>query len=574
MRVAAVIVVVCVTLLWFETSVASRVKQIESAWLEFNVEASSAGKVLNEIINNLGYGGLIHNFKNYVLRKDPSLIPKIKKNLNNLFVGINQYDTLNISKEEKKALLRLKSIISLYQLKFESSQYFVAEGKTPQQIDTNVQINDQPAFDAIGFLTSRALSRYQYKEYRTTTKLEETLLFQKIGSLILFPLLLLIGGLFITFLRELGLANEEVEKSKQQLQNVFSVSPDAMFIINHTGDIAQVNKKASDLFGYSADELIGQSVEMLMPKRFRKKHVMFRNSGFDKEDDRSMKGKQEFIALKKNGTEISIDIGLSFFEGVDGKQAIVILRDITEKKIAEATLHRNQDVLNKAQRIAHLGSLEWDLVTNTVKWSDEVYRILGFQPQEVEATYDAFLARIIPSDKEKMAKAINKAVENNTPYSIEYRIVRPDGSEVLVHESGEVFKNDAGEALYMVCTVHDITERKLAEAELKLADNVFSHTDEAIIVTGADKKVLRINQAFTVISGFSEKETVGKSPDELLKSGEHDDEFYHNIWACLSEQGMWEGEVIGRRKSGQLFPGWHNMSVVRDELGDIIQYIS
>ena len=73
MRVAAVIVVICVTLLWFETSVASRVKQIESAWLEFNVEASSAGKVLNEIINNLGYGGLIHNFKNYVLRKDPSL---------------------------------------------------------------------------------------------------------------------------------------------------------------------------------------------------------------------------------------------------------------------------------------------------------------------------------------------------------------------------------------------------------------------------------------------------------------------------------------------------------------------
>ena len=88
--VVAVTLVICATQLWFEASVRNRVKQIESAWLEFNAEASSVDKVLKEITINFGYGGLIHNFKNYILRKDPDLIPKIKKNLNNLFLGVNQ----------------------------------------------------------------------------------------------------------------------------------------------------------------------------------------------------------------------------------------------------------------------------------------------------------------------------------------------------------------------------------------------------------------------------------------------------------------------------------------------------
>ena len=695
--IAVITLVFCAVLLWFDATVAKRVQQIESAWVEFNHEATSAEKALNEITINFGYGGLIHNFKNYVLRQDPALIPQIQKNLKNLHHGVKHYAVLNITDEEKKALKRLKRMIDLYQLKFEFTQRLVAEGKTTHEIDLNVQINDQPAFDAINYLANQASQRHKEYEFKTSILLDDALHFQKTGRLVLIPLALIAGGLLIVFLRKVVNANEEIKESRQQLSDIFEASPDAMLIVNSAGAIVQVNEKVSSLLGYANTELLGQAMEILMPERFRKKHVMFRDYGFKKKDNRIMNNEMEFFAQKKDGMEISVDIGLNFFGEGDNKKAIVILRDITEKKMVDLALRSNQEILSKAQSIAHMGSWEWDIKSNALQWSDEIYRILGLQPQQLEATYDAFLTCMHPDDKEDVVNAVNASVVYDQPYNIEHRIIRPNGEERVVHEQGDVFRNDAGEAVHMVgsiqditerkqvedmlnrfkttldmtsdcvfmfepdtlrffyvnkgameqvgysydelmtmtpvdikpghdeksfrqqinpliegvnsfttfeathehkngmqipveislqyiapagesprfvAIVRDITERKLADAELKLADNVFNHTDEAIIVTDTDRKVLRANHAFTVISGYSEDEARGQRPNEILRSGQHDDEFYDALWGQLDERGTWQGEIIDRRKDGELFPSWHNMSVVKDVHGEVIQYIS
>jgi PAS domain S-box-containing protein len=141
-------------------------------------------------------------------------------------------------------------------------------------------------------------------------------------------------------------------------------------------------------------------------------------------------------------------------------------RDITPRKQAEESLRRSEQGLAEAQRIAHLGSWDWDIVTNALYWSDEVYRIFGLQPQEFGATYEAFLASVHPEDRDAVKKAVDESLADpHKPYSIEHRVVRSDGSERIVHERGEVTFDKTGKPVRMIGTVHDITELKKAEVE-------------------------------------------------------------------------------------------------------------
>ncbi|UCE48399.1 MAG: PAS domain-containing protein, partial [Phycisphaerales bacterium] len=149
-------------------------------------------------------------------------------------------------------------------------------------------------------------------------------------------------------------------------------------------------------------------------------------------------------------------------------------RDITDRKQveealfeSEAVLRRKEQSLAKAQRIAHLGNWDWDIVTNDLLWSDEIYRIFGLQPQEFGATYEAFLKSVHIDDRESVQQAVNESLADpNAGYNIEHRVVRPNGSERIVHEIGEVTFDKNGKAVRMIGIVHDITERKRAEAEL------------------------------------------------------------------------------------------------------------
>jgi diguanylate cyclase (GGDEF)-like protein/PAS domain S-box-containing protein len=122
-------------------------------------------------------------------------------------------------------------------------------------------------------------------------------------------------------------------------------------------------------------------------------------------------------------------------------------------------------------------------------------------------------------------------------------------------------------------SITDISARKRSEEDLKLAAGVFDNTPQAIFVTDADARILRVNRAFTEITGYSAEEAIGQTP-RLLRSGHHDEAFYSQLWASLMETGSWHGEVFNRTKSGEVFPAWENVSAVRNDDGEAIQYIS
>ncbi len=141
---------------------------------------------------------------------------------------------------------------------------------------------------------------------------------------------------------------------------------------------------------------------------------------------------------------------------------------VAEREEALAKIRRSEQSLAEAQRVARLGSWDWNIENGSLYWSDEIYRIFGLTPQAFGATYEAFLERVHPDDREAVIEAVNRAIgPERIPYGIDHRIIRPDGEIRIVHEQAEVHRNDAGEATHMIGTVQDITERKLAEEELE-----------------------------------------------------------------------------------------------------------
>ena len=148
---------------------------------------------------------------------------------------------------------------------------------------------------------------------------------------------------------------------------------------------------------------------------------------------------------------------------------VIFTRMLIHKRDRE-TLMRSEGLLAAAEGIAHLGSWTFNFSDGTHQWSDELYRIFGFLPQECTATYKAFTASIHPDDRRAVQQANQDAILNpEKTHTIDYRVVRPDGSERMVHSSTIFFLDKGRDPVRMVGVVHDITEQRHAEESLERA---------------------------------------------------------------------------------------------------------
>jgi PAS domain S-box-containing protein len=183
----------------------------------------------------------------------------------------------------------------------------------------------------------------------------------------------------------------------------------------------------------------------------------------------------EFRIVRPDGTERWLrDQGLPFYDKQDMISYMTgAVVDITERKQAEEELKRSRNSLAHAQQIAHLGSYEWDVVKNETLCSDELYRIHGLEPQQYPLVYEKFLELVHADDREFVRKSVTAALNEGKPYNIEFRIIRPDGSERIVHSEARVIYDKTGKLLRMIGTEQDITERKRAESALKKSEERF-----------------------------------------------------------------------------------------------------
>ena len=146
---------------------------------------------------------------------------------------------------------------------------------------------------------------------------------------------------------------------------------------------------------------------------------------------------------------------------------IVCLVDITEQKNTQAELKQINHYLKEAQRIAHIGSWDWDILTGKLYWSDESYRLLGLAPSSEPMPTGLHLERMAPEEQTRVTEARNRAIENHEPFDVTYCISALDGKTKFIHSLGRAVYDIAGRPIYMSGTMQDVTERKLAEMELQ-----------------------------------------------------------------------------------------------------------
>jgi PAS domain S-box-containing protein len=191
-----------------------------------------------------------------------------------------------------------------------------------------------------------------------------------------------------------------------------------------------------------------------------------------------------------------------------------ISTDITAHTRVEEAIQASEARLEEAQRIAHIGNWERNIVTNELHWSNEIYRIFGLQVQEFEATYEAFMDFVHPDDREFLQKSVQEAADDDKPYGIDHRIVRPDGEVRFVHEQGEVVFDDSGAPVRVIGTVQDITARKRTEEALQESERRFRETLENVnmIAVGLDAKgcITFCNDYFLRLTGWQRDEVMGK----------------------------------------------------------------
>ena len=146
------------------------------------------------------------------------------------------------------------------------------------------------------------------------------------------------------------------------------------------------------------------------------------------------------------------------------------IMDVTARKQAEEALKASEARLKRAQQVARLGNWEWDLITKQLDWPEEIYRLHGLDPQKVKPSYEAFLQVIDPAELDFVKKTVAEALAGKSFCEFDYTVIRPDnGQRCVIHSKAEVILDDAGQAVKMVGTVQDITERKRLEVRAKQA---------------------------------------------------------------------------------------------------------
>ncbi len=200
-------------------------------------------------------------------------------------------------------------------------------------------------------------------------------------------------------------------------------------------------------------------------------------------------------------------------------------RDVTERREDEEAVRRSEASLAEAQRLAHLGGWEWDVRTDEISWSDEVYRIYGFAPHEVVPGFERFMEIVHPDDRELVRKTIDEALDGSGPYDVEHRVLRPDGEVRVVHRRAEVVRGEGGEPLRMVGTVHDITERKEAEERLREAEEryrtVVEEQTELVCRFLPDFTLTFVNEAYCRYFGSEPEELIGSDFLEHIPAEDH-----------------------------------------------------
>ena len=265
-------------------------------------------------------------------------------------------------------------------------------------------------------------------------------------------------------------AEADLQESEARMAAVLKEAVDGIITIDAGGVIQSINAAAARIFGYDEDEMVGKNVTMLMPDEYTRQHLDSLRRYLETGEARVIGIGREVEGRRKDGTIFPVDISVSEVVLGDTRLFTGIVRDLTERKRAEAAERNYQQRLDLTMQAAKMGAWEWNIASGEVTWSQTLEEIHGLAPGTFGGTFEGYLKDIHPEDRERVVETVGHSVEAGK-HEIEYRIIWPDGDVRWLSAHGLVIHDPAGRPERMIGLCMDVTARKRAEqAEQFLAE--------------------------------------------------------------------------------------------------------
>jgi len=362
-----------------------------------------------------------------------------------------------------------------------------------------------------------------------------------------------------------------LKASEERLKQAFTASNQGWFDLNVQTGVLSVSPEYVKMIGYEPDDFHSNLEEWknhLHPDDLASVMTAF-------QECMTTGGPQtmEYRRLAHNGEWEWIRSVGKITEWTEDKQPLRMMgihTCITERKKAEEQLRESEQRLRLSQLYGGIGTWEADFLTNTEVWSEAVTQQLGF-PDLAEPTWDDFVATIHPDDRGHVLKEIDLHISEAKELNVEYQIIDTQGEIRWMRSIGKAEFDSDGNPINMRGTVQEITDQKQADHHLRIAATAFE-SQEGMMVTDADNIILRVNKAFTTITGYNVEEAIGNNP-RMLSSGQHDAVFYEEMWKAINTTDYWEGEVWNKRKNGDEYPEQLTITAVKDSDGIVTNYV-
>lgn len=365
--------------------------------------------------------------------------------------------------------------------------------------------------------------------------------------------------------RQVAAQTRALRLKEQYLNNLFEQAPDGMIVLDEHDRVVRFNGCAEKIFGQTGEAVCGGPFERLFAE------PPPRSSSLDAQHHAAVNGR------RGDGSLVPLQVSIGQVDGDHASERLVIVRDVSEAKRLETAL---RDQITQRELVEHRQRLLLDAAGEGIFGVDEDQAISFINPAGARLlgyTADQLLGRMLdqPRDDLPAICASDSAIADPAHFTTtteETRLRRADGSWFEAEFSRSRLVAD-GVTTGAVVVFSDISARKRTEQSLLLAENVFQHINEGIVVTDAGGTILRVNRAMCEMVGHAEHEIVGRVRPPY-RSGEHPPVFYQQLWDTLLREGSWAGEIWNRRKGGELFPTWQTIVAVPGSDGTADRYVS